>query len=118
MQNKTLEIIWDNKSPQDITYGFPLRSSTSINAVMSNFYGRLAIKDLDSIYSQTDRPGFRISSSKGSELLKKSKIKPETSSEKSLFKVKKFSKVKSRACWRDTKKTFNINKNKIFITNI
>lgn len=86
----------------NMTFGLPLRPATPIKAVVSNFYGRLSIENLHNAY--TSPPSSKITmwnSTRGFELLKSSKMKELEKTESSMFKMRKFSGIKSKTdCWR------------------
>lgn len=80
----------------DIVHGVPLRPSTPMQAVMTNFYGNLAQKIFeDKIEKSQEKPSKNPNFSIKPKILKISNSKPE-------FKLKKFSKIPSKAkCWAD-----------------
>lgn len=86
----------------NMTFGLPLRPATPIKAVVSNFYGRVAVESLHDMYASSPAPKIcRWNSTRGFELLKSSKMKGNQTSEPNLFKMRKFSGVKSKTdCWR------------------
>lgn len=93
-----------NLSNPEYTYGLPLRNSTPIKAVMSNFYGRLSLESLHDCYAKTPLlKTNKIRSTKAFELLKTARV--NSSPKRSQFKMKKFQKVSSRTnCWAEPRK--------------
>ena len=86
----------------EITYGKALRPATPINAVVSNFYGRVSVATQHEAYTTNPAPKIcKWNSTRGFELLKSAKSKAQEKLEVKAFKMKKFSDIASRTdCWR------------------